>query len=209
MARRTASEAAQTRADLLDAATRLGRHLQGQFGGERFEQIDEATALFIARRAVMLVQDLTRRGHAAQTPVAARTQLATAMPGEADLRREIARAGRHPEWSELGADAEHDDTARARCVRAMQASLLCALRVPAQAVFTAHLASVLKTMALDGRGVAWLPAMLISDALAAGQLVEAGTPRWRVDLEVRLLRDPQPLALAAERFWLAATSPSP
>ena len=118
----------------LDAATRLGRHLQGQFGGERFEQIDEATALFIARRAVMLVQDLTRRGHAAQTPVAARTQLATAMPGEADLRREIARAGRHPEWSELGADAEHDDTARARCVRAMQASLLCALRVPAQAV---------------------------------------------------------------------------
>lgn len=82
-------------------------------------------------------------------------------------------------------------------------------RVPGQAVFTAHLASVLKTMALDGRGVAWLPAMLISDALAAGQLVEAGTPRWRVDLEVRLLRDPQPLAQAAERFWLAATSPSP
>jgi len=117
----------------LDAATRLGRHVQDRLGGERFEQIDEATALFIARRAVMLVHDLTRRGHAAQTPVAARTQLATALPGEADLRREIGRAGRHPEWSELGADADPDDAARSRGVQAMLIPLLTALRatVPA------------------------------------------------------------------------------
>lgn len=113
----------------LDAASRVGRHLQDRLGAERYEQIDEATALFIARRAVMLVHDLTRRGHAAQSPVAARTQLATALSDEADLRRELARAGRHPDWSELGADADaDDDAARARCVQAMQGPLLSALR---------------------------------------------------------------------------------
>ena len=37
-----------------------------------------------------------------------------------------------------------------------------------QAVFTAHLASVLRTMVLDGRGAAWLPETLIHDDLAAG-----------------------------------------
>jgi DNA-binding transcriptional LysR family regulator len=94
-----------------------------------------------------------------------------------------------------------------RVVQAVHGAALQAL--DARPVVTAHLATVLKTMAVDGRGVAWLPAMLISDALAAGQLVEAGAPRWRVELEVRLMRDPQPLALSAERFWLAATSPAP
>ena len=44
-------------------------------------------------------------------------------------------------------------------------------RCPVQSVFTAHLASVLRTMALDGRGMAWLPRSLIRDDVAAGRLV--------------------------------------
>jgi DNA-binding transcriptional LysR family regulator len=71
-------------------------------------------------------------------------------------------------------------------------------------VFTAHLASVLRTMALDGRGIAWLPATLVADDLRAGRLVEAGEARWRIALELRLVRDAAPLGVAAERFWAAA-----
>ncbi len=71
-------------------------------------------------------------------------------------------------------------------------------------VFTAHLASVLKTMALDGRGIAWLPASMVTNELTEGQLVPAGGARWAVPLDVRLYRDPAPLSVAAEGFWVAA-----
>lgn len=46
-----------------------------------------------------------------------------------------------------------------------------------QVVVTAHLASVLRTMAMDGRGIAWLPLTVIEDDLAAGRLVKASTGR--------------------------------
>lgn len=47
-------------------------------------------------------------------------------------------------------------------------------RLPAHSAFTAQLSSVLRTMALDGRGIAWLPQSLIAEDLDAGRLVEAG-----------------------------------
>ncbi|WP_353248635.1 LysR family transcriptional regulator [Salinisphaera sp. T31B1] len=68
-------------------------------------------------------------------------------------------------------------------------------------VFTAHLASVLRTMALDGRGIAWLPRTLIADDLAAGRLSVAADAGWHVALEVRLYRGHGPLAAASEAFW--------
>jgi DNA-binding transcriptional LysR family regulator len=74
-------------------------------------------------------------------------------------------------------------------------------RWPTQSVFTAHLASVLRTMALDGRGMAWLPQTLVADDLASGRLVESATPDWRIDIEIRLYRDRSPLGLAGEDFW--------
>ena len=80
-------------------------------------------------------------------------------------------------------------------------------RLPAQAVFTAHLASVLRTMALDGRGVAWLPQTLAGDDLASGRLVEAGPAAWRIAMEVRLYRDRGRLGQAGEAFWKAASRP--
>ena len=79
-------------------------------------------------------------------------------------------------------------------------------RLGAQPVFTAHLASVLRSMALDGRGLAWLPRSLIADDLAAGRLVVAGDAGWRIALEVRLYRDARPLGRAGEAFWGAATA---
>ena len=73
-------------------------------------------------------------------------------------------------------------------------------------VFTSHLAVVLKRMALDGRGVAWLPLSLIGDELGDGRLVRAGGDGWPVPVEVRLVRRRAPAAPAAEAFWRAAAT---
>ncbi|MEF7612478.1 LysR family transcriptional regulator [Aquincola sp. MAHUQ-54] len=89
-----------------------------------------------------------------------------------------------------------------RVVRAMRGALLD--QAQAEPVFTAHLASVLKTMALDGRGIAWLPASLIRDELDAGRLLEAGGSEWAVEVEIRLFRGQAALPRAAEALWSAA-----
>jgi DNA-binding transcriptional LysR family regulator len=81
--------------------------------------------------------------------------------------------------------------------------------VNARSVFTAHLATVLTTMALDGRGVAWLPASLIDQALAQARLVRAGDARWAIDVEVRLFRPAAAQAPVAEKFWHAVARAAP
>lgn len=77
-------------------------------------------------------------------------------------------------------------------------------RLHAPKVVTAHLASVLRTMALDGRGLAWLPRLLVSEDLDGGRLVMAAPEEWSIELEIRLYRDRAALGKAAEAFWLAA-----
>jgi len=91
-----------------------------------------------------------------------------------------------------------------RIVRALRGAALEQAR--AEAVFTAHLASVLKTMALDGRGLAWLPASLIRAELDSGRLMEAGGSDWRIEMEIRLFRGQAALPRAAEAFWRAASA---
>lgn len=86
-----------------------------------------------------------------------------------------------------------------RIVRALRSGALEKTR--GEPVFTAHLASVLKTMALDGRGVAWLPLSLIAQELAAGRLVAAGGAEWSIDLDIRLFRSDASAPPAAEHFW--------
>jgi DNA-binding transcriptional LysR family regulator len=86
-----------------------------------------------------------------------------------------------------------------RVVRAVLGRRLEALSL--HAIFTAHLASVLRSMALDGRGVAWLPRTLIDDDLSAGRLVAAGDADLNVDLEIRLYRQHGDTGRAAEAFW--------
>jgi len=89
-----------------------------------------------------------------------------------------------------------------RILRALRGSALEDIR--ANVVFTAHLASVLKTMALDGRGVAWLPQTLIGDDLAAGRLVAAGDKSWTIAVDIRLFRQEATMHPAAETFWRTA-----
>lgn len=76
---------------------------------------------------------------------------------------------------------------------------------PVQVVFTAHLASVLRTMVLDGRGLAWLPQTLVQEDIDEGRLVAAAGSDWNVPLEIRLYRDRSVLGRAAEAFWRTAT----
>lgn len=71
-------------------------------------------------------------------------------------------------------------------------------------VFTAHNALLLRSMALAGRGVAWLPTSLIAGELASGALVRAGDERWEVPVEIRLYRQNAEMAPTAEDLWRAA-----
>lgn len=97
-----------------------------------------------------------------------------------------------------------DESGLGRIVRQALGNELAATGL--RPVFTAHLASVLKTMALEGRGLAWLPESLVRDELTARRLQVAGPVHWRLPVEIRLYRDPQPLGAHAEAFWQAARS---
>jgi LysR family transcriptional regulator, hypochlorite-specific transcription factor HypT len=68
-------------------------------------------------------------------------------------------------------------------------------------VFETHLAAVLKTMALDGRGLAWLPENQILAELEAGTLLLSGDPSWCIPVDIRVFRSREPLPHAAEAFW--------
>lgn len=95
--------------------------------------------------------------------------------------------------------AYSEESGIGRLVRALRGAALDEAR--AEVVFTAHLATVLRTMALDGRGVAWLPKTLIEDDLASGRLVAVGEPSWPIAVDIRLFRQHATMHPAAERFW--------
>lgn len=68
-------------------------------------------------------------------------------------------------------------------------------------VFTSHLAAVLRAVALEGRGIAWLPYSLIDQDLERGALVRAADETWDIGMEIRLFRSLARLAPVAEQFW--------
>ena len=72
---------------------------------------------------------------------------------------------------------------------------------PAAVVFTAHHAVLLKTLAQEGRGVAWLPESLIADELRTGTLVAAGGTDWNVPVQIRLYRQRAEMSPVAESLW--------
>lgn len=94
-----------------ETLARLGRGLQTRLRGDARVQIEIDVAVLLARRAVLLVRDLERRGHAAQDAIAARNAAAMPLPEETALRELLARARRHPAWSGRGGDTVADDAA--------------------------------------------------------------------------------------------------
>ena len=76
-------------------------------------------------------------------------------------------------------------------------------------MFTAHNAFLLKTMALAGRGVAWLPESVVDAELAGRALVPTGGAEWRVPIEVRLYRQNAAMAPTAEELWQVVRGGAP
>ncbi len=73
-------------------------------------------------------------------------------------------------------------------------------------LFEDPLIFVLKELALQGLGVAWLPRSTIERNLGDGSLVRAGTPEWDIRLTVELLRRRTALSPAAEAVWALLAS---
>ena len=108
----------------------------------------------------------------------------------------------------LGSEAElenFDDRLAAMIARIVEAyGRYNSIRGPSYSSYQA-----LKAMALEGRGLAWLPQSLVADELRAGTLVPAGPAAWDVPVEIRLYRQRTEMSDAAEAFWrLAAGGPS-
>ncbi|WP_255587259.1 LysR family transcriptional regulator [Hephaestia mangrovi] len=72
---------------------------------------------------------------------------------------------------------------------------------PLNPVFTSHLASVLTTMAREGRGVAWTALSIVREDLKTGRLVRAADPSRDVQIEIRIWRPRARQTPAAEALW--------
>ena len=68
-------------------------------------------------------------------------------------------------------------------------------------VFSSHLAAVLLSMALQAKGVAWLPDSLAATELASGRLVRARVALPDIATDIRIFRPRMPLGTVAEAFW--------
>ncbi|REC98992.1 LysR family transcriptional regulator [Ectopseudomonas oleovorans] len=68
-------------------------------------------------------------------------------------------------------------------------------------LFRSHLAAVLMSMALEGKGIAWLPRSLTEHEIASGHLVRALDNSWDIPLEIHLTRPTEHISAFAEEFW--------
>lgn len=67
--------------------------------------------------------------------------------------------------------------------------------------YESDLAELLKTMALSGLGLAWLPESCIKRELNEGKLVAAGGEQWNMTMEIRLFRALDNRKPALQRLW--------
>lgn len=68
-------------------------------------------------------------------------------------------------------------------------------------LFSSHLAMVVKALAIEGKGVGWIPDSLARDELGPGGRLAGGGDGWHVDVDIALFRPNVPLGARAERFW--------
>ena len=76
-------------------------------------------------------------------------------------------------------------------------------------VITSHHAVLLKTMALEGRGLAWLPQSLVRTELDTGRLLPAvdaaDAAGWQVPVEIRLFRATASQTQMTDALWNEVT----
>ena len=86
--------------------------------------------------------------------------------------------------------------------RILEATLGRTGQLPAQhAVFTSHLAAVLRSMACEGRGMAWLPLSLIKEDLDHGRLKVLQRGYHQIPIDIRLFRPRARQNGTVEEFW--------
>jgi len=78
--------------------------------------------------------------------------------------------------------------------------------VQLHSLYENSLADGLRTMALAGLGVAWLPLTTTHNDIIRGRLVRTGDPQLAIDLDIRLYRPAQRLANRAEELWTRLTT---
>ena len=71
----------------------------------------------------------------------------------------------------------------------------------AATVYETAMADSLKSMALQGLGVAWVPRLCATAELARGELVVCGDERWQLPLEIRLYRSALMRKAAVRLLW--------
>lgn len=71
--------------------------------------------------------------------------------------------------------------------------------------FTSHHAVLLKSLAMEGRGLAWLPASLIAEELKNKQLSIAEGSKWKIPVEICLYRQNELASDTAKSVWKLIT----
>lgn len=89
--------------------------------------------------------------------------------------------------------------------RIVQAVLGDTLGTKFTPVFESGYASVLKSMALEGYGTAWLPLRDIGAELQSGQLRRPYPGEWDIALDIRLFRPAEELPAHTETVWRVVT----
>lgn len=75
-------------------------------------------------------------------------------------------------------------------------------------VFTSPYASVLASMARQGRGIAWLPESLVELELTTGALLRAANNEFEIDVDISLFRSTARLSKRSEAVWRHVTKTS-
>ncbi len=68
-------------------------------------------------------------------------------------------------------------------------------------VYEATIATALRSMVIEGYGVAWIPLSIIVDDLEKGRVVLAGDENDGIKLDIKIYRNSNLIAPQAEKFW--------
>ncbi|MCJ8322828.1 MAG: LysR family transcriptional regulator [Rhizobiales bacterium] len=73
-------------------------------------------------------------------------------------------------------------------------------------VYESNIATALKSMVLEGFGVAWIPYSMASEELSSGQLVRAAAQETDIIVDIKIYRNPKNKEPRLDRFWQAVAS---